>query len=168
MKKLLSAVLCFAVLSVAVSSCGKAKTVPLYTGDADFVLAVKREDGKGTLIMDVTRRSDVTEARITSPAELQSVTFSRSSAGSVISSDSASVPLTEDAARGADLVFDILAYPVPDSAAAEKTEHGTQYTFNFRGAEILLSVDGGGTPVKAEITFNGMKRTAEIDRFKRK
>ena len=168
MKKLLSAALCLVILSAAFTSCGKGKSATLFTGDADFVLTLEREDGEGTLTMEVIRRGDVTEARITSPAELEGVTFSRSPGSSVISSDSVSVPMTEDAARGADLVFDVLSDPLPDTATAEKKDDGTEYIFSKDGAEISLVVDGEGTPKRAVITFDDMKRTVEIDGFVKK
>ncbi len=167
MKKLVAVLLLF-ILASALTSCVKGKETLLFTGDADFVLTLKRDDGDGTLIMDVTRRDGVTEASVTFPSELSGVKFSRSGGNSVIKSDSVSVPLTEDASLGANIVFDILADPVPESAVAEKSEEGAAWIFDRDGASVILRIDDDGVPLDAEIVFNGMKRTVEIDSFVKK
>ena len=163
--KRLFAVLVFLVLVSALVSCEKGKDAALFTGDADFSLTLKRGDGEGTLTMDATRRGGVTEARITSPAELSGVKFSRGGDGSVIFTGSVSVPLTEDAARGANIVFDVLSDPVPENASVEKTEEGAVWTFERDGCSVILRIDRYGIPQGAEITADGMKRTARIDSF---
>ena len=164
MKKLV-AVLLFLILVSALMSCGMRRYVPMFTGDADFTVTLRREDGEGTLIMDVTRRGDAVEACITSPSELAGVKFSRSSGTSVLTTDSVSVPLTEEASRGANVVFDVLSEPIPGSAKSEKKNDGIVYTFDTDGAKVSLRVGPEGLPQSAVIDFEGMKRTVEINGF---
>lgn len=174
MRKIFAAILCAAMLFLAVScspsesesgggthakneSTEKIRPSGYSEGDICYTLSIS--DGYRTVSLACERVGEVTRCSVSSPEEMRGVSVIYDAAGFRISApEGEEFSVTEEASAGLAVLFDAMGH---EPSEDERTS-ADKFVFTLKGYDAVLTLGDDGFPRLLEVTCGGVKRCVEV------